>query len=109
MYALATLTIAEDAAESSAVAVAQGSPAAILWPGTMTGTEATIQTSTDGETWHTVRTLDGSAAYTIPITAGTHQPLDPTVVYGCVGLRVRLVSDDDEAAARTIRMSIRSL
>lgn len=104
------LTIPSGGTQSSAAPIGYGQLIALIWPATMTSTTATIQTSADdGGTWHTVRTVAGTANYEIPITASAHQPLEPTVVYSIGGLLMRVVVGSAEGAARTVRAVMAAL
>lgn len=108
MATLVPLTIAQNADTSSGVDTAQSAPAALLWSAAMTGTDATFEVSVNGSDWYPLHAQDGTP-YTVPITPGAYQPLDPVVAYACVGVQVRVVSSANEAAARTLNLLLRSL
>lgn len=78
--------------------------AAIIMPAAFTGANLTFQASIDGSTWYDIYNSSGSQ---VTCTVGTDQwiAISPQDFAGVS--RLKVVSDDTEAAERTITLVVR--
>jgi hypothetical protein len=101
-------TIASGAAISSIIDTYAGTLMGIHFPSTFTGASVTFQASdTLNGTYRTVNQFDSSADYSVTVSPTEYQPVDFNVFAGVRYLKI--ISASNEAAARTLTVSLRTV
>jgi hypothetical protein len=79
--------------------------AAIATPATITSTAITFQASLDGTTFVSLRAVDNTGAYSLPVAAEQFIPVDLRVFAGAQ--YIKMVPGSSEGSPRTVRYVLR--